>query len=412
MSAHRTRAERDAIAASVQATPDRVVDTLHAFICHLHAWHDAFLRCRGWNLICGDDLRVSPTECNAGVLGAVKTTSHIWTSHVTHMNKSRHTYERVTSHMWMGPATPVNGSRHTMNEQQHTYEWVMSHILQAHWEDCKTPHVRVVQMVIQRYAWVMSHIHMHEKWVMSQRSSPVWTPPLKLHIYIYIYIQIYICHICENPSFWVATMNSILNLLSVAFRQRRLINTFAAISKSSESQAFFLQFHELKRAGSCLQHEPSCWFCTPVHETCVQTWTMHRSHAQVCLTAITRVKSKSQQSLRINMCTPTHKHTRVNSRASQFLSIESIRHTHTHTHIYTYIYIYIYTYHIYVCMFIQTRIYIYIHMYVGIQICIHACWFTDASFIRETSRFTSRPEARGSGVEAVFRFLGSGVDFF
>jgi len=28
------------------------------------------------------------------------------------------------------------------------------------------------------------------------------------------------------------------------------------------------------------------------------------------------------------------------------------------------------------------------------------------------TRFTSRPEARESGVEAVFRFLGSGVDFF
>ena len=28
------------------------------------------------------------------------------------------------------------------------------------------------------------------------------------------------------------------------------------------------------------------------------------------------------------------------------------------------------------------------------------------------ARFTSRPEARGSGVEAVFRFLGSGVDIF
>jgi len=28
------------------------------------------------------------------------------------------------------------------------------------------------------------------------------------------------------------------------------------------------------------------------------------------------------------------------------------------------------------------------------------------------ARFTSRPEARGSGPEAVFRFLGSGVDFF
>jgi len=30
----------------------------------------------------------------------------------------------------------------------------------------------------------------------------------------------------------------------------------------------------------------------------------------------------------------------------------------------------------------------------------------------EPARFTSRPESRGSGVEAVFRFLGSGVDFF
>ena len=29
-----------------------------------------------------------------------------------------------------------------------------------------------------------------------------------------------------------------------------------------------------------------------------------------------------------------------------------------------------------------------------------------------SARYTSRPEARGSGPEAVFRFLGSGVDFF
>jgi len=29
---------------------------------------------------------------------------------------------------------------------------------------------------------------------------------------------------------------------------------------------------------------------------------------------------------------------------------------------------------------------------------------------QEAARFTSRPEARGSGPEAVFRFLGSGVD--
>ena len=31
--------------------------------------------------------------------------------------------------------------------------------------------------------------------------------------------------------------------------------------------------------------------------------------------------------------------------------------------------------------------------------------------LRKAARYTSRPEAPGSGPEAVFRFLGSGVDF-
>jgi len=31
--------------------------------------------------------------------------SHIWMSHVTHMNESRHTYEWVTSHIWMSHVT-------------------------------------------------------------------------------------------------------------------------------------------------------------------------------------------------------------------------------------------------------------------------------------------------------------------
>ena len=45
--------------------------------------------------------------------------SHIWRSHVTHMNESCHTYEWVKPHIWMS---------HVMDESYHTYEWVTSHI--------------------------------------------------------------------------------------------------------------------------------------------------------------------------------------------------------------------------------------------------------------------------------------------
>jgi len=47
-------------------------------------------------------------------------TSHIWMSHVTHMNESRHTCEWATSHIGMSHVTH-------MHESRQTYEWVMSH---------------------------------------------------------------------------------------------------------------------------------------------------------------------------------------------------------------------------------------------------------------------------------------------
>jgi len=83
--------------------------------------------------------------------------SHIWMSHVTHMNESRHTYEWVISHIWVSHVTHMNESCHTyemshvthMNESCHTYEWVMSHIWMSHVthmdESCHT------------HKWVMSH---------------------------------------------------------------------------------------------------------------------------------------------------------------------------------------------------------------------------------------------------------------
>jgi len=81
--------------------------------------------------------------------------SHIWRSHVTHVEESCHTYEWVMSHIWMSHATH-------MNESCHTYEWVMSHTWRSHVthmdESCHT------------YECVMSHIwlslvtHMNELW--------------------------------------------------------------------------------------------------------------------------------------------------------------------------------------------------------------------------------------------------------
>jgi len=54
--------------------------------------------------------------------------SHIWMGHVTHMNESCHTYERVMSHIlwvmshiWMSHVTHMNGSCLT-------YEWAMPHV--------------------------------------------------------------------------------------------------------------------------------------------------------------------------------------------------------------------------------------------------------------------------------------------
>jgi len=51
--------------------------------------------------------------------------SHIWMSHVTHMNGSCHTYGWVMSHIWRSHFTH-------MNESCHTYKWVMSHIWVSH----------------------------------------------------------------------------------------------------------------------------------------------------------------------------------------------------------------------------------------------------------------------------------------
>ena len=93
--------------------------------------------------------------------------SHIWMSHVTHMNESCHTYEWVMSHIWMSHVTH-------RNESSHTYEWVMSHICishvthmneSCHTYECVKSHVWMSQVThmnesCHTYEWVMLHIWM------------------------------------------------------------------------------------------------------------------------------------------------------------------------------------------------------------------------------------------------------------
>ena len=51
--------------------------------------------------------------------------AHVWTSHVTHMKDSCHTYEWVMCHIYLSHVT-------RMNESCYTYEWVMPHIWLRH----------------------------------------------------------------------------------------------------------------------------------------------------------------------------------------------------------------------------------------------------------------------------------------
>jgi len=85
-------------------------------------------------------------------------TSHTRTSHVTHMNESRHTQERVMWHIWMSHVTHKN-------ESCHTHGWVTSHT--------RTSHVTPTNASRHTHECAMSHIwkshvtHMNER-VMSQ----------------------------------------------------------------------------------------------------------------------------------------------------------------------------------------------------------------------------------------------------
>jgi len=71
--------------------------------------------------------------------------SHTWMSHVTHVNESCHSHESVTSHTWMSHVTHMNESCQT-HESVTSHTW-MSHVTHVN-ESCHT------------HEWVTSHTWM------------------------------------------------------------------------------------------------------------------------------------------------------------------------------------------------------------------------------------------------------------
>ena len=133
-----------------------------------------------------------------------------WPRHVTCMNESCHTYERVMSHVEMSHIT-------RMNELDHTYECVMSHI----W----TSHATRMNESCHTLRWVMSHewmsdvTHMNESCHTYERVIPhVWTSPgTRWH---------------ESCLKWVMSVTldwvniTSLNMLTVTSMSHRLIPTW------------------------------------------------------------------------------------------------------------------------------------------------------------------------------------------
>ena len=93
--------------------------------------------------------------------------SHIWMSHVTHMNESCHTYEWVMSHIWMSHVTMSHALRTShvkhMYVSWHTFKWVMSRPRTS-----RVSEISNVNELCHTYGWVMS-MKKSCQWVMSHK---------------------------------------------------------------------------------------------------------------------------------------------------------------------------------------------------------------------------------------------------
>jgi len=96
--------------------------------------------------------------------------SHVWMSHVTHPNESRHASGWVMSHIWMSHVSHLNDPRHTS-------EWLMWHTWMCVWHECG-----------------MSHKHTDRKELaMGLFGLEIWLHPKELQTLLDILDEVFTC---------------------------------------------------------------------------------------------------------------------------------------------------------------------------------------------------------------------------
>jgi len=111
----------------------------------IHEWHDSSIcdvtySYSKWLIVTWHALVRSGTLDQGSFHTSAGVMSHIWMSHVTHLNKLCLTSEGVMSHSWMSHHTHLNDSSEWtmsytwvshvthLSKSQHTYEWVTTQI--------------------------------------------------------------------------------------------------------------------------------------------------------------------------------------------------------------------------------------------------------------------------------------------
>ena len=113
---------------------------------HSYVWHDS-LQYVTW---------IIPEACTAARRNESRHTqrdmSHIWMSDVTYMNETNHTYEWVMSHVWMG--------RVSCHSISCIHEWVTLHIWMSH--ATRMNELNDTCEWVKSHLWMSQIIHMNE----------------------------------------------------------------------------------------------------------------------------------------------------------------------------------------------------------------------------------------------------------
>ena len=290
--------------------------------------------------------------------------------------ESCHTYEWVMSHIWMSHVTH-------MNESCHIYEWVMSHI----WHN-SGQYVAHINKSCVTYEWVVCHLNTLTKdngqRVSILRCQAFWVQQR---------------HICNSTTCCCCTCFVVAHVLLLHMCCR----TYVVV-------AHMLLLHTTQPRPHCCIHawgmshiggrhvthrDESCRMCEQVMPPWNHWWMSHTTHNSGKTLAIASmlrnqglVVAHDLDVLRLKQILGSLARARVDEDVVQVVyslgplwyQVYSCIYIHiqTYVYIYTCIYICMYIYmYIYICIYMYIYIYINIYMYMYMYIYARACVYAD-----------------------------------